>query len=237
GAFAIAGVAGIFAGFAWIKALSYLHEKSFGYMLTLSALFILYAGVEAVKANGAIAVLAFGLILGSSNQLQRLTNGNQQPLSLEGPLKVFHTEISFFIRTFFFVYTGVILDIGAITGPIALLSMAVLVALFVSRRAIVEAFSALYPRTKPYKMLMSIMMPKGLAAAVLLSVPASKGIRVFGFEEIGLTALILTNVLATAGIYFYERKNGKPPEQSPTDQPAKPRVVLTKSPLRSKGSP
>lgn len=208
GAFSIAAVAGVVAGIVWLKFLEYFHEKSFGYMLTLAALFVLYAAVESVKANGAIAVLVFGLLLGSSSQLMRFIDGKKKPLEMEGPLKRFHTEISFFIRTFFFVYTGILLDLAAITAPVAVVSLAVLVGLFASRRLVVELFSRFSRKIEPYKMLMTVMMPRGLAMAVLISIPSSRGIQVPGFEAIGLLILLLTNLLATVGIFAYERGKG-----------------------------
>lgn len=204
GAFTIAAAAGAVVGLLWLKVMTHFHEKPFGYMLTLAVLFVLYAGVELVKANGAIAVLVFGLIMGSSKQLQRVLDGNQKPIEFEGPLRTFHSEISFFVRTFFFVYLGVILDLSQLTTAALLISLVVFIALLAGRFIAVNAFSLLARHTKPYRFLMTIMSPRGLAAAVLAGMPAAMGVQVPFLQETVFTTLILTNVAATAGIFYYE---------------------------------
>lgn len=209
GAFTIAAAAGAIAGLVWLRVMTHLQEKAFGYMLTLAVLFMLYAGVESVKANGAIAVLVFGLIMGSSKQLQRILDGNQKPIEFEGALRTFHVEISFFVRTFFFVYLGVILNLSQLTTAVLLVSLVVFFAVLAGRFVAVRAFGIWARHTRPYELLMTLMSPRGLAAAVLAGMPAAMGVVIPYLSETVFTVLILTNVMATVGIFYFERNKSR----------------------------
>ncbi|MBI2445056.1 cation:proton antiporter [Candidatus Micrarchaeota archaeon] len=230
GAFTIAAAAGAIVGLVWLKVMAHFHEKPFGYMLTLAMMFMLYAGVESVKANGAIAVLLFGLIMGSSKQLQRMLDGNQKPIEFEGSLRTFHSEISFFVRTFFFVYLGVILNLDQLTIGVLGISFLVFLAALFGRFLAVSAFASLARHTQPYRFLMTVMSPRGLAAAVLAGMPAAMGVIVPYLQETVFTALVLTNAMATVGIFYYERNRGKSsvPRESPSPRTSgihRPKIV------------
>ncbi len=209
GAFTIAAAAGAIAGLVWLKVMAHFHEKPFGYMLTLALLFILYAGVETVKANGAIAVLVFGLIMGSSKQLQRILDGNQKPIEFEGSLRTFHSEISFFVRTFFFVYLGVILNLSQLTAAAMFVAVVVFLGLLLGRFLAVKTYGAWARQTRQYEFLMTFMSPRGLAAAVLASLPAAMGVIIPYLQETVFSVLILTNVMATVGIFYFERNRSR----------------------------
>ena len=60
------GIALLFAipgGVLWSRLLHVLSEQRFWQVLTFSVVLVLYAGMEALGANGLIAVLGFGLTL------------------------------------------------------------------------------------------------------------------------------------------------------------------------------
>jgi hypothetical protein len=50
------------------------------------------------------------------------------------------------------------------------------------------------------------MMARGLAAAVLASMPLAAGIRIPYFVEIVFSIIILTNLSTTVGVFVIERK-------------------------------
>ena len=50
------------------------------------------------------------------------------------------------------------------------------------------------------------MMPRGLAAAVLASMPLAAGIEIPYFAEIVFSIIILTNLATTFGVFTTERK-------------------------------
>lgn len=50
------------------------------------------------------------------------------------------------------------------------------------------------------------MMPRGLAAAVLASMPLAEGIKIQYFPEIVFSIIILTNLTTTFGVFIIERE-------------------------------
>src|ERR1700690_2778181 len=69
----------VLAGILWSRLLHVLSEQRFWQVLTFSMVLVLYAGMEALGANGLIAVLAFGLTISNFP-------GVDPVLGLTGPL-------------------------------------------------------------------------------------------------------------------------------------------------------
>lgn len=111
---------GIALGFAWLFALKKVATMSFSYMLTLGIVMIGYAASESLGGSGALSALFFGLILGNEKTIitslgQRLNEKTEKiSLCVEDGLKRFEAEIAFLIRTFFFVFLGIIASISSI---------------------------------------------------------------------------------------------------------------------------
>src|SRR5450432_3434424 len=105
----------VIAGILWSRLLHVLSEQRFWQVLTFSMVLVLYAGMEALGANGLIAVLAFGLTisnfpgvdpsLGLTGPLTKLAESQQSLLT-------FHSELAFLVRTFFFVLIGAVAQLG-----------------------------------------------------------------------------------------------------------------------------
>ncbi len=221
GAFSIAALLGAAAGIFWMKVLRNLYERNFGYMLTLATLFMLYGVAEAAKSSGSIAVLVFGLIIGNSALLDRWIGGKRsQKNSSETHdiVKAFHLEVSFFVRTFFFVYLGTIFSIGSLSPQNILLAGAIFIALIAARYLSVAGFATLYRPMERFRKLAIVVMPRGLAAAALASYPASKGVNIPNLSEIIFLIIFLTSALATAGIFLIERESAAP---------SRPRIIRT----------
>ena len=80
----------------------------------------------------------------------------------------FQAEVSFFIRTFFFVFLGIMVTIGNIGNfAIALVIMALLYAI----RYVVVHFATLNTDLARYKRMLIAINPRGLATAVLATYP------------------------------------------------------------------
>ncbi len=214
-AFSIAAfIAAVFA-FFWVGVLGKFHGKSFGYMLTLAVIFIMYSLVESVKGSGAIAVLTFGLLLGNFSQIANLIK-LKGDFTLQPSIKQFQKEVTFFVRTFFFVYLGVIINLSTLTTIIIIISAAALVAIAIARIISVKVLTLFDKSLARYAPLIVAIAPRGLAAAVLASMPATLGINIPGFEEIVFIVIILTNLIATIGVFAFERfKSPEPPEKKP----------------------
>ncbi|MFH0973482.1 MAG: cation:proton antiporter [Candidatus Micrarchaeota archaeon] len=220
GSFAIAAIVGVVAGFAWLQVLKHPAGKPFSYMLTLAALFVLYGIIEGVKANGAIGILVFGIIIGNAKLITR-SMGSKEGEAFDTELRGFQTEVSFFVRTFFFVYLGLIFNLKAVTLPIALSAVVVLAAIIAARFLASTLFIRIQQRFASYKTLFVAVMPRGLAAAVLAGLPAANGVAIPSFPEIVFLIIILTNAATTIGLAFYGNSS-TPSSPQPT---SKPRIV------------
>lgn len=225
-AFTTAIVVGILFGLFWVKVLQKFQGKSLGYVVTLAVVFILYAFNEAIGGSGAIAVLVFGLVLGNSVELAELLKWKGE-FQIDASIKKMQTEIAFFVRTFFFVYLGIIFNTNAFGGQVIILVGLLLLALFAGRAIIVRALGQANAVMKKYSVLLMTMAPRGLAAAVLAFIPSNMGVEIPFVVEAAFLIILLTNILATIGAFYYEQNHGRAPstDSTPSKSKSKPRIV------------
>ncbi len=224
-AFSTAGMAGIVAGLLWLGILKHFHGKSFGYMLTLGAVFILYGVTTFLKGNGAIAALVFGLIIGNAPVFAKALKLGDK-FDMEESIRHFQREISFFVRTFFFVYLGIIFSPESLSLTVAAMAAAVLAGILLARFLVVKAYERVDTRVERYQTLLVGLMPRGLAAAVLASLPLASGVQIPSFAEIAFIVIILTNIIATVAAFLFEQETRRP--VAPQIR-ARPRVVAQRA--------
>jgi potassium/hydrogen antiporter len=175
-AFVLAAMLGIAGAFFWSVLLNRMRTLQNTVFTTPAFVFIIYGVVEVLNFSGPIAALMFGITLGNIDVLGPPIMRNmisKKPIALNEHERAFFSEAVFLLRTFFFVYIGLSVrledwwyfSLGAIiTG-----------ALFLARIPIVRMS---VPRNTSPKdaTFMATMIPKGLGAAVLASIPAQQGI-------------------------------------------------------------
>jgi len=180
--FAIAGFIGALGGIIWI-AIRVFEEQN--YIITIAFLILIYLVTEEFGGNGPIAALFFGLILNNSKQLTSIKEGilsrsvKEKQKAVQGELGVavtsaneekFYHLISFFLKAFFFIYVGILLDI---TDQTALLVGSILSVLIMVIRM------ASMPLTKgmpgAQRKLVNAVFARGLAAAVLIQAVIQAG--------------------------------------------------------------
>ena len=180
--FAIAGFIGALGGIVWI-AIRVFEEQN--YIITIAFLILIYLVTEEFGGNGPIAALFFGLILNNSKQLTSIKEGilsrsvKEKQKAVQGELGVavtsaneekFYHLISFFLKAFFFIYVGILLDI---TDQTALLVGSILSVLIMIVRM------ASMPLTKgmpgAQRKLVNAVFARGLAAAVLIQAVIQAG--------------------------------------------------------------
>lgn len=201
-AFLLAAAMGVAGGFGWSILLRRMRTLQNTVFTTPAFVFILYGIVELLNYSGPIAALAFGITLGNMDVLGPPIMRNlltPKPIALNETERAFFSESVFLLRTFFFVYIGIsvhlenwwFMALGAIiTG-----------ALFLMRIPIVRIS---VPRDTSPKdaSIMATMIPKGLGAAVLASLPAQQGVE--GGEQIQsiVFSIILCSTLFTTILTF-----------------------------------
>lgn len=211
--FSTALIGGAVAGILWLKVLNYFKDRKYSYMFTLAAVLIIYGTVSFLGGSGAIAVLVFGIILGNSHSFSRFLKISDDSL-IESTIKFFHGEMTFFIRTFFFVYMGMIITFRQLDLNFMTTSFSIFLIIIIMRYFSIGLTVHLFKEKKQDRFLIMSMLPRGLASAVLAIMPASLNVRGSeNFVDITFAIIILTNILMTLGIYLNEKgtKNIHPP--------------------------
>ncbi len=214
--FSIAAVLGFTFGIMWLKILSFIHKRKYEYLATISSLLLLYVLVQTFGGNGAIAALVFGIVLGNSEDITKMLRLRKRSIDVE--IRIFQDEISFLIKTFFFVYLGVLFRLDYLTTSTILISILIIFFALISRFIVSSILKKLNPIFEKDQKLISFMMARGLAAAVLVSIPITMGLdiiapEIFTPEMIGqITAIAFltilgTNIMTTIGVFITEGKN------------------------------
>ncbi|MFA5126270.1 MAG: cation:proton antiporter [archaeon] len=208
-AFSIAAVGGFVFGLIWVKLLSFFEKKPYEYLLTLAVLMLLYSIVEYFGGNGAIAALVFGLVLGNSEDLTtmlRLT-----PRKVEGTIKSFQMEVSFLVRTFFFVYLGLLFKPSYLNDFFVItVSAGIILIILISRFFGAKIASVINKEFSSDSFLITTMNARGLAAASLMSFPIIVGLGMGSvFEQMTAIVFIIifvSNIATTIGVFFSEKE-------------------------------
>jgi cell volume regulation protein A len=207
-AFAIATVIGVLGGIFWLKVLrDWRSTHEYSYLLTLSFLFILYVLSEYVKGNGAFCALIFGLVLGNSPEILKIFK--MKEFKLNNTIKQFQSEISLFIKTFFFIYLGLIVDLSLLDLKLILIVIFILIVSIASRILSAKLLFSKDGDLNKYEPLIVSLHARGLAAAVLATYPLTMGIvndYTLSILPIAFLIIILTNLTTTISYFMFEKK-------------------------------
>jgi len=201
-AFILAAMLGIAGAFLWSVLLNRMRTLQNTVFTTPAFVFIIYGFVEILNYSGPIAALAFGITLGNIDVLGPPIMKNvisRKPISLTDHERAFFSEAVFLLRTFFFVYIGI--SVRFQDGWMFALGAAITGALFLARIFIVRLS---VPRDTPLKdaAFMAAMIPKGLGAAVLASLPIQQGIPGGEIIQSVVFSIILCTTLLTTLLTF-----------------------------------
>jgi potassium/hydrogen antiporter len=116
--FAVAGLIGILAGALYIfLSVKFFEGKKF-YMITIAYVILVYVVAEYFGGNGAIATLFLGLVLRNSKEITTIVSAIKTSGKDATGVRVtsrdeiyFYEQIAFLLKTFFFVYIGILLNI------------------------------------------------------------------------------------------------------------------------------
>lgn len=165
-------VIGIAFGLVWLFIMNKIRKQEFSYIMTLAVVFLVYSFTvllvgpeQGGEGAGAIACLAFGLILGNGKKILKMIDYKGRGFQMSEETKQFHSLTSFVIRTFFFVYLGMIVSFQNI--EFILIGMIILIGLIIVRYLAIKITTFKDNFEKDDQQTMLVMMPRGLAAAIL----------------------------------------------------------------------
>lgn len=167
---AIGLLLGLGVGIPWMFITTKLANAQHSYMLTLGILFVLYFMAQSFGESGALTALVFGLMLGNRRRLSRYLRIKLPEISTDDTM---HNQLTFLVRSFFFVFVGLLASFGQIEYIVFGIVSAILIyigRLIVTKTTLTNRFSALDRKVT------SVMIPRGLAAAVLATFAITLGL-------------------------------------------------------------
>jgi cell volume regulation protein A len=202
-AFGVGILVGLGFGVAWLVILERIKGKPNAYMLTLAMLFLTFVVATNLEGNGALSALFFGLIIGNSRHIAKNLKF-RTTISIDNSVRDFHSQISFLIRSFFFVFTGLLFSLSSFTSVLFGLLISVT---FLGIRFVVVKMASVKSELGDYGTLMTVMFPRGLAAAVLASIPLTSGVPGSeAFPEIAFIVILTTIVITTVGVAVLKKR-------------------------------
>lgn len=195
GSFVVAIIFGIAGGIAWsvIRKQIAFFDRIFAIP---AFIFILYGFIEMIGFSGAVAALVFGITLGNLSYFRGVFSPvydlDVKRIELSDTEKAFFGEIVFLLRTFFFIYIG--LSIQFDNRDIFVLGLVITLLMYIIR---IPAVWLSIPRSTPVwdASVMAVMVPKGLATAVLASMPLQQACPGGLFIQNATYAIVLFSII------------------------------------------
>ncbi|MBT4191892.1 MAG: hypothetical protein HOE11_01155, partial [Candidatus Diapherotrites archaeon] len=136
-------------------------------------------------------------------------------------------EISFLVKTFFFVYLGILFQLEFLTPIVIVISITIILIILFARFISTSLLIKVKPLFSSDKNLITTMSARGLAAAVLVSVPVSMGLTsipntpftpelLSQITAIAFLVIFFSNILTTLGLFVSE--GGKPQIDTPDER-------------------
>ncbi len=177
--FILASIMGLIGAFFWSVVLHKIRNIKNSIFTTPAFVFIIYGLSEILGYSGAISALAFGIGLANTDLIRGTALSRyftKEPDSLNETERILFGEAVFLLKTFFFVYIGVSMQLTEWV-PI-LIGFVLTLILYLLRIPVVRASMPISDASNPNQdlMFMSSIVPKGLAAAVLATIPMQQGI-------------------------------------------------------------
>ncbi|MDR2697910.1 MAG: cation:proton antiporter [Holophagales bacterium] len=205
--FFLAAVIGGLTGVFWSLTLHWLHGLKNSIFTTPAFVLVVYGFTEWLGYSGAIAALMMGVTLGNIKELppyflkkrrELLTSPSETEMAVFG-------EVAFLLKTFFFVYVGISIQMSV--PFLVAAGLCVALALFILRVPVVHA--SLIPSDSFSRFEASVsgaMNPKGLAAAVAASIPLERGLDMGAeIKQVAFAVVLFTILAASLLVFLIER--------------------------------
>jgi cell volume regulation protein A len=222
--FSIGAMLGIIIGIGWLTILKRIVKAAYSYMLTLGIALLAYALSEFLGGSGALCSLLFGIMLGNEKEIYRILR-MKKPSSqvVDAGLKRFESEIAFLLRAFFFVYIGLIVTTPNLTTII--IGITLPLTLLLIRFGVVH-LATIRSELVEERGLMSVILTRGLASAVLATLPLQYADPI-RYPDVGIifqqlapvyinitvVVILATAVIATVAVPLLRRRTVKKQSQ------------------------
>lgn len=159
-----------------------------------------YGLLELPHYNGIIGVFALGFTLGNLDLLPNWLkkNINVKPVSLQQMSLL--GELTFLLKTFFFIYLGILIQFD--DWKTVLFSLLIAGLIPITRYLSVKVLFRSEHLSRIDAMIITAMGPRGLATAVLATIPLQRGLSGGEWIQSTLFAVIPVSILITAVLVF-----------------------------------
>lgn len=236
--FVMSSLIGSFAALFWATALRWVRKLENDMLLTPAFIITIFGLTEFLGYSGAISSLAFGVVSGNITRfasypvISRFTKNNIMKFnSVE--LSLF-SELVFVLKTFFFFYIGLSIEMTSI----AMVAAGFLLVFLISIGRIASTKISLGNTLSSLdRMAITIMSPKGLVSVILLSLAAKVGYSNMPLVQELVYSTILASIVFSASMSFALEKGSLSalsfkifPERDLTAEPAAALPTETKLP-------
>jgi cell volume regulation protein A len=168
--FMLSSAMGLAVGVVWAKVLDRLRTRQYTYMITLAVLLPTYIMSEqwAGEGGGAVTALVFGLAVTNYRYIMEQLGSGDRVLIDKKRLREFHDEVTFFVKSFFFVYIGVVVSLSV---RYAFIGFGLVILQFAMRYIIVAVLSGPFSFTREERVLSQVIYASGLPAFVMSQLP------------------------------------------------------------------
>lgn len=202
----LAVLMGLTAGFVWS-----IIRKKFDVLSNITfageAWALLSFGIiELSGHNGAMGVLALGFFLANTDLLPDWSKSiiSERTVSFKDMFLL--GEITFLLKTIFFIYLGILIKFS--DWKIVLFALLISVIIFITRYLAVQLLFSKKGINRIDAMITVAMGPRGLACAVLATIPIQKGITGGNFVQDALFAVIPFSIILTALFVMLSENDG-----------------------------
>jgi len=203
-AFSIGAVIGIACGIGWLYVSRAIKKVPSTHRLDLAVVFMIYGFVELVAGSGAISALFFGIVLGNGDAIAKIIR-TRKKLEISNETIAFQSEVTFFVRTFFFVFLGML--VGVDDSKMLIIGIFLGVILVAAR--VVPTYISSYNTdiTQDEQRFILMMAPRGLAAAVLAQLPIFYNIpNAEIFSDLVFVIILVSILITIIGIFVTSQK-------------------------------
>ena len=198
--FILAAILGILSALLWSFILNRIRNLQNSIFTTAAFVFIVFGLAEWLGYSGAVAALAFGITVGNIRQLAIFPIRNHtgiKPSELTTVERAFFSEIAFLLRTFFFIYMGISLQLASLW--IIIVGLLLTLIIYIVRMPVIKFTLRLDPQDST---MLAVVIPRGLTAAVLASIPFQQGIAGGQTIQNIAYAIILISIILTSLLVF-----------------------------------
>ena len=193
-------VIGVAGGIGWLLILGKVRDFPNTISSTVAYAFIVYGVSEFLGFSGPIAVMALGLTLTNFEALGlkrfRALSANIEALTTTD--LAFYREAVFLLKTYFFVYLGISIHFG---DPIVLfVALGMMAGVFAVRLMLTRLVYRDAEFSLRDSALTSMLAPKGLAAAVLATMPLQYGMAEGALIRDAANMVVLVSITLCAAL-------------------------------------